>query len=54
MDYGPVLAPFNKSKNIIRSLILEKIFTFNQRFQIWWLISGIEVMKKYKISTRCL
>ena len=35
----------NKSMNFIRSLIRENFYFPNKRFQICWLISGMEVMK---------
>ena len=41
-----------KSMNFIRRLNREKLYSF----EIWWLtlITGIEVMKKYKISAQYL
>ena len=39
---------FNKFTKIIRRLIRENFYLSNKRFQIWWLISGMEVMTKYK------
>ena len=40
---------FNKSMNFIRNLIGENFYFPNKRFQICWLISGMEVMKNIKL-----
>ena len=39
-----------KSLNFIRRLNRGNFYFSNQSFQIWWLISGIEARKTYKIS----
>ena len=45
---------FNKSMNFIRSN-RDCLFNFsNQLFQIYWVISGIKVVKKCKISAQYL
>ena len=30
----------------------ERFYFSNENFQVWWLNSGMEVMKKYKISVQ--
>ena len=39
-----------KSMNFIRKLNRGNFYFSNHTFQIWWLISSIKVMKKYKNS----
>ena len=53
MDLGPFVM-FNKSMNFIIRLKRENFYFSNQSLQIWWLISCIKVMKKYKISAQYL
>ena len=36
--------------NFIRKINRGNIYFSNRNFQIWWLIRGMEVMKKYQIS----
>ena len=40
--------------NFIRRLNRGNFYFSKQSFQIWWLISGIEVRKTYKISAQYL
>ena len=49
-------AMFNKSSNCIRRLLInrENFHFSNKSFLIWWVISGMEVMKKPKISAQYL
>ena len=54
MGFGPYLSCFKKSMNYVTRLIKKNCYFSNQSFQIWWLISSIEVMKKYKISAQYL
>ena len=42
------------SMNFIRRVNKRNLYFLNQSFQIWWLISGIEVMKTHKISAQYL
>ena len=39
---------------MLRSSKIENFNFLNQRFQIWWLISGMEFLKKYTISAQYL
>ena len=41
-------------KKEIFNFIRGNFYFSNQSFQIWWLISGIEVRKTYKISAQYL
>ena len=43
-----------KSMNFKRRLNRGNFYFSKQSFQIWWLISGIEVRKTYKISAQYL
>ena len=43
----------NKIMNFIRRLNRADVY-FLTRLQIWWLISGMEVVIKYKISAQYL
>ena len=45
---------FNKSMDFIRRLNRENFYFSSQSFQIWWLISGMEVRKTHKISAQYL
>ena len=45
---------FKKSMNFIGTLNRENFYFSNKSFQNWWLISGMEVTKKCKISAEYL
>ena len=51
MDLGPICHVY-KSMDFIRRLNRENFYFSKQSFQIWWLISGIEVRKTHKISAQ--
>ena len=53
MDLGRI-CHVNKSMNFIRSSKIENFYFSNQSFQICWLISCMDVLKKYKISAQYL